>query len=187
MMRNHSKGGYTLIELMVSVAVFAIVMLAATAAYLSFINYNRRASQVATLMNTLSFALDGMARDIRTGTDYACSGSCSDSGETEFTFIDADQCVVTYRYSGAILYKSRENTVPGCIARSNVPVVSPEVTPGVTLTDVKFYLRGTAAADQRQTLATIVIRGTTEIVETGQAIPFSIETSATSRVPDAGN
>lgn len=197
MMRTMTtRRGYTLIELMVSVAIFAIVMLAATAAYLAFVNYNRRAAQVASLLNGLSFGLDAVARDIRTGTDYSCSVSgttCTttqqSSGVSTFYFTDADGCSVTYRFSAGVLSKSvvGEETPDGfdCVAKTDVGVVGGDTTPGVTIDSVKFYVRGAKNDDSLQPLATLVIRGSTLIVDTGEEIPFSIETSATSRVPDA--
>lgn len=183
MFRTDMKG-YTLIELMVSVALFSIVMLAATAAYLSFVNYNRRATQVASLMTALSFAVDSVARDIRTGTAYGCSGTCSSSGNATFSFVDANGCVSEYQFASGVLSKTTENTGAGCVARTAIPLIGSAVTPGVTLDSVKFYVRGVSAGDYIQPIATVVLRGTTEIVDTGELIPFAIETSATSRVPD---
>lgn len=184
MFLHERKRGYTLIELMVSVALFSVVMLAATAAYLSFVNYNRRATQVASLMNVLSFAVDSVARDIRTGTSYGCSGSCSSSGNSTFSFVDANGCVSRYQFSSGVLSKTTENTVTGCVARTAIALIGPTVTPGVTLDSVTFYVRGVSPLDYIQPIATVVLRGSTEIVDTGELIPFSIETSSTSRVPD---
>ncbi len=185
---KRSFRGYTLIELIVSVAIFAIVMLAATGAYLAFINYNRRATQNAALMSSLSFAIDSMARDIRTGTNYACSatgpGACSSSGVDRFYFTDADGCEVDYRFTGSALLRTTDDTVNGCEARTNVPIIRSDVTPGITLNDVTFYVRGTVLNDRTQGFVTIVVSGTTLIVDTGEELPFSIETSATSRIPD---
>lgn len=67
-MRYSLVKGFTLIELMVSLSIFVIIMLSATSAYLSFIAYNRQAQTTSTVVNSVSFSIDNMARDMRTGT-----------------------------------------------------------------------------------------------------------------------
>lgn len=181
--------GYTLVELIVSVAIFAIVMLSATASYLAFVNYNRRAMQYGTLMNSLAFAVDAMSRDIRTGKDYACDGGCLFGGNSSIDFIDANGCEVSYEYNATAkeLEKHMQATVTGsgCEDRDTV-LVSPSVTPGITLTSTVFYVRGEETDDETQPLATVVLAGTTLIVDTGEEVPFNIQTTSTSRLPDAG-
>lgn len=182
--------GYTLVELIVSVAIFAVVMLSATAAYLGFINYNRRATQYGTLMSSLAFAVDAMARDIRTGTDYDCESGCSSGGTDSITFLDANGCEVTYEFTQAtgLLEKHMELTAGGtnCANRDTV-LIGASVTPGITLTSTVFYVRGEEPDDELQPLATVVLQGTTLIVDTGEEVPFNIQTTSTSRVPEAGN
>ena len=62
--------GYTLVELIVAVGLFALVMLLAAGAYLMMIGVNRQAQGIATGIDNLSFALETMTRSIRTGTNY---------------------------------------------------------------------------------------------------------------------
>ncbi len=176
-----SQKAYTLVELLVSVSIFAIVMLGATTAYLSFISYNRQAQTTATVINTLFFAVDGAARDIRAGSGYTCSGGCSSSGNNAITFTDASACTVTYsKVSNAIV---RTVSGSGCTALTNVAITDPSVTVSTLL----FYVRGTAtyaSGDRVQPMATIVIKGSATVPNSTTQIPFQIETGATQRLPD---
>lgn len=73
--------GFTLIELMVSLTVFAIVMMVSTGSLLTFIDANAKAQAVYEATTNLSFALDSMTREIRTGYSYNCpSGTLSSTG-----------------------------------------------------------------------------------------------------------
>src|SRR3989344_7842968 len=68
-----SDKGFTLIEVVVSVALFSIVMVVCVTALLALVNANRKAQALQSVMNNLSIALDDMARNVRMGTNYHCS------------------------------------------------------------------------------------------------------------------
>ncbi len=73
-------------EMMVAIAVFSVVMVTAMSALLNVIDANNKARAIKTAINNISFALEGISKDMRMGTDYACardnepSGDCSDGG-----------------------------------------------------------------------------------------------------------
>ena len=68
--------GFTLVEMIVSVALFGIVMLVAVGALLSVVAANRQSQAIKTVINNLNFALESMSRNILTGSNYRCpSGS----------------------------------------------------------------------------------------------------------------
>lgn len=61
--------------MMVSIAIFAIVMTMSMGALLNIIDINKKSQSVKTIMDNLDFALEEMARDIRFGTGYSGSGT----------------------------------------------------------------------------------------------------------------
>ncbi|HVZ75812.1 MAG TPA: type II secretion system protein [Candidatus Paceibacterota bacterium] len=87
------KRGFTLIELMVSVAIFSVVMTLALGSLLSISTAERKAETIRTAVSNLSFALDSMTRSIRTGINYHCgiSGTvtspqdCGYSGDNPYS------------------------------------------------------------------------------------------------------
>lgn len=67
----HTRG-FTLIEMIVALGVFALVITIAIGALLSLIATNQRLQAEQSVMTNLAFALDSMTREIRTGYNYVC-------------------------------------------------------------------------------------------------------------------
>lgn len=85
MMRNKLKqtnkqNGFTLIEMIVSLAIFAVVVTTAVGALLAVVATNRQLQSEQSIMTNLTFALDSMTREMRTGFSYYCASDSSDSG-----------------------------------------------------------------------------------------------------------
>ena len=66
------QSGFTLIEMIVSLALFSVVITIAVGALLTLINTNAQLQSEQNVLTNLSFTLDSMAREIRTGTNYFC-------------------------------------------------------------------------------------------------------------------
>lgn len=75
-----STRGFTLIEMIVSLGVFAIVVTITTGALLTLVYSNQRYQNEQNVMTNLSFALDSMTREMRMGTNYYCASAGSASG-----------------------------------------------------------------------------------------------------------
>ncbi len=67
--------GFTLVEMIVSLAIFSVVAVIAIGALLKVIDANKKAQSIQSSVTNLNFALESMSRDIRTGTDIECSTS----------------------------------------------------------------------------------------------------------------
>jgi prepilin-type N-terminal cleavage/methylation domain-containing protein len=64
--------GFTLIEIMVSLALFTVVAVIAVGAFLKIIDANEQSQSLQTAMNNTSFALESMVREMRVGSNYYC-------------------------------------------------------------------------------------------------------------------
>lgn len=71
--------GFTLIEMIVSLAIFSLVATVSVGALLVLVAGNQQLQQEQSVMTNLSFALDSMSREIRTGTNYFCVSESSAS------------------------------------------------------------------------------------------------------------
>ena len=71
------KNGFTLIEIMISLGIFAIVAVIAVGALLKVLDANKKAQSIQDAVTNLSFAMETMSRDLRTGTKYDCGTSYS--------------------------------------------------------------------------------------------------------------
>ncbi len=114
--RTCLRGGFTLVEMMVAIAVFSIVMVTAMSALLNVIDANNKARAIKTAVNNVNFALDSISRDMRVGTEY----SCSDDGGASF----GGDCP---NGGDAISFKSKKDGEPYLFYRyvPRVPGVSP--------------------------------------------------------------
>lgn len=173
--------GYTLIELIVSVGLFAIIMLLASGAYLMMISVNQQAQNMTTGIDNLSFAIESITHTIRTGSAYSCGASlgvaCANgAANTEFTFKDENSRTVTYSLSGGAIHQ----LVNGQDSSLTDPL-------SVTITGLTFYAFDTPAlssGDTKQARVTVSISGTTQAGPGKPAQNFTIQTGATMRGSD---
>lgn len=156
-------GGYTLVELIVAMGVFAIIMTLAAGAYFVVLGVNREARAVSTNIDNLSFALENMTRSIRTGTGYCqVLGGCSPS---TFTFTDSRGVATSYTLSGTEIRKNG----------------TPITDSAVTIEVLNFTVTGdTPGFSDGQPRVTIIIRGTV-VTGPGASVPFTVQTGATMR------
>ena len=136
--KNSLYSGYTLVELIIAIGLFSIIMTLSSGAYLMMIGLNRQAQGIATGINDLSFAIETMTRDIRTGSLYSCGiglglGDCP-LGSSSFSFKNKDSLTVSYGLSGSSLQKTI-NATQEVLTDSSV-----------TISSFTVYVSGTAPA-----------------------------------------
>ena len=165
--------GYTLVELIVAVGLFALIMTLAAGAYLVMISVSRQTQAISIGIDNLAFALETMTRTIRTGTGYSCSAApgeavdCTNGG-SNFSVMSPGGAPTTYRLSGDALIQNGTALTD----------------PSVTVTSLTFYAYGTAKPpDTRQPMVVIVMSGTVSSGP-GKTTPFTVETAATMRGTD---
>ncbi|HEX8993662.1 MAG TPA: type II secretion system protein [Candidatus Paceibacterota bacterium] len=158
--------GFTLIEMMVAVALFTIVMTIAIGALTSVIGADRKAQSIQTAVDNLDFALNDMSHFVRTGTVFHCTDG---SGDTFSLMGDPTKPQSCSSYGSSYLSvegSSGSQTNPndqivyvfapastcgagfngGCILKSTqsgatgtfVPITSPEVS----IDSARFYVSG---------------------------------------------
>lgn len=187
-MRN--ERGYTLIEMTVAVGLFSLVMLLATGAFLKFISLDKRARSTSEVANNLTFAVDSMARSIRTGQNYRCGGegqgpNCwsTQTSRSTFSVLDDDGRTVTY------LLKT-DGSIGRCTTTTGASCTSANATsltdPRITIQGLSFYVRGvgttTAAEKFVQPHVLFTIHGYMRPEADGPTLDFTIETMATQRL-----
>jgi prepilin-type N-terminal cleavage/methylation domain-containing protein len=184
-----STRGFSLIEMMVAVALFSIVMVVSTGALLALIDATRKAQALQSVMNNLNIALDGMVRSIRMGHVYHCGnlGTRTDprdcaSGDVLFAFEAfggdtnsiSDQWVYWFDPVAKRIYKSENGGSTG------FAITAPEVQ----IESMNFYVSGTTVADGKQPKVVITMRGTAGAEKIKTRTTFSIQATAAQRVLD---
>lgn len=166
--------GYTLVELIIAVGIFALVMMLAAGSYLIMISLHRETQAKITGINNLSYALDTLTREIRTGINYNCggAGNCP-GGASTLTFTNEQGATVSYSLAN------------GAVAKTSGGVTTPLTDPSVQVSALTFYASGTSRApsDYLQSRVTIVISGTVSSGP-GKTVPFTVETGASMRGSD---
>lgn len=178
-MKNKRRRGYTLVELIVSVGLFALIMTLAAGAYLIVIGVNRQTEGISSGIDNLSFALETMTRTIRTGTNYGCPIAGTDcSGGNTFSVENSSGYTVSYSYvhNGAITQQIGSGAAVSL------------TDPSISITSLTFYTTGVepyhANGDIKQARVTIVVSGT--VLGESKTVPvaFTVETGATMRGSD---
>lgn len=67
--------GFTIIETLVSLALFSIVVVMFGGVVVSVIGINKRNQIISGVVNNLNYSVDSMVRDIKTGYAYRCDAS----------------------------------------------------------------------------------------------------------------
>ena len=191
----HDGRGFTLVEMIVAVALFAIVMLVSVGALLSLTAANRKAQALQSVMNNLNVALDGMVRSIRMGSNYHCglgtfseARDCSDSnGGTALAFepfggnpnVSTDQWVYLFDIDGTFCGKNRI-----CKSETGGEPYLAITAPEVSIDYMKFYVVGTTRRDTTQPKVVITVRGTAGAANVKTSATFSIQATAVQRLLD---
>ena len=182
-MKNKITYGFTLIELMVAIGLFASIMTIAASAYLTMIHVSQQAQAISTGIDNVSFALESMTRDIRSGSAYGCGQTSGTNcpypnGENEFTFTDANGNAITYKLaSGSI--QEQKGISPTWVSLTD---------PSVTITSLVFYVSGVGSysttGDTQQPYVTIIVSGSVPSSPGRAPQPFTVESSAAWRGSD---
>lgn len=170
--------GYTLLELIVSVGIFSLIMLAVSSAYLTLIKLDRETRAVNDIINNLSFAVDSLGREMRTGHSYDCNpatpatlDNCT-SGGGSFAFTDSNGRSVEYELSNGQIVATIDSGAPFALT-----------DPRIVISDLTFYVRGAQSGDGIQPQTILVIQGDVYINPT-RSVGTSVEVTATQRLLD---
>ncbi len=193
-MAKQTRPGFTLIEMMVAVSIFAIVMMIGVGALLALIDTNKRAQAINSVMNNVNAAVESMSRSIRVGTTYHChtgaatpfpstlstTQDCTDGGGVLFAFEkpsgdrDDDGDQVVYRINGTQI----ERNLFSGVADKWVAMTAPEVS----IDSLEFYVLGSDSSDSIQPRVVMVIQGSANVP--GGVTNFSVQSSVTQRLID---
>lgn len=158
--------GFTLIEMMVAVALFAVVMTGSLAALLSMHSVQKKTESLRIVNDNLNFALESMMREIRSGSGYSVN-------------IAGDSFSFTNSVSESITYKLDGNRIKRIKGASSFQVTAPEAI----VTTLHFNLQGEGAGDG-QPRVIINIEGYAGAIEKEKS-ELKLQTTVSQRQLDA--
>ena len=195
---SNCSRGFTLIEMLVSITLFAIVMVVCVGALLSLVGANKKAQALESVMNNLNISLDDMVRSIREGSNYNCGGmgvpnlttghnaDCTTNPSNIFSFTPYG--AVTSNANGRTVYEcvACSGTTGGYMERSEDGGAhfSPLTAPEVSITHMNFYVIGTQQGDTTQPRVIITIDGTAGGGNVKTTTSFHLQATAVQRALD---
>jgi prepilin-type N-terminal cleavage/methylation domain-containing protein len=175
MLSNKSQKGFSLIELMVAVSIFAIVMLIGVGAILAIVNGNKKNQSMQIAINNLNYAIENITRLMKTGNSFALDngiGICGAPSTSSITFNTVDGENVTVRLQDDSLYYD-ENSANGYSA----PITAPEI-------EISKLCFTVVDDEDTQPAIIMLIQGVAYGNREDVSTDFSIHTSVTQRSVD---
>lgn len=213
-LRLQNSQGFTLLEMMVSVSIFTIVMTISIGAILTLDGSLQKAKTMRAAVENVSFALEGMAKKIRTGDFINCSTDPANNfevvgatnnisprdcpnGGRRITFLYAEQNeYVSYQFRSGAIEVGTYNILRTPADESNNVLTGSDVT----IEDMKFYVTGACPPEANRSGKTSYcsspdspnLQPLIKITLTGRANPgkassdtrFTIQTTVSPRILD---
>jgi prepilin-type N-terminal cleavage/methylation domain-containing protein len=157
--------GFTLVEMIVSLGLFAVVATVSLGALVHIVSANKKAQTLQSAITNLNFALETMSREMRVGSDYRCyfdtdnvtsftSGeACEIDTHEQVAFHSSKtlangsggtcKAIIAYRFvdpsSGQIAFQKAEQQ--SCGQTLGINDFSPLISTGdVTLTNIRLSI-----------------------------------------------
>ena len=171
---------------MIAVSLFLIVVTIGIGSLLNATSLNRKSQNTRSIMDNLSFIMEDISKNLRTGYNYHCSNSLSNlstplscaSGGGIISFkssSDGGQWVYEILSDGTL-----QKSISGGAAGTFVTLTPPEIKISPTSS---FSVTGAEAGDNLQPFVTIKLIGTITS-ENNVITPFSLQTSVSQRMID---
>lgn len=195
--RKVGEKGFTIIEMMIAIAIFLIVITIGISALMNLYSVNRKAQNMRNILDGLSFAMEDMSRNIRTGYNYSCLIKGQNYSVSELS--DARDCIsgVNNGRGIAFEYSDGDTTIfndqwvyfidGGKLYRStDAAVTKVQLTPDEVVLDGNawsFSVYGSLNTDTQQPI--VILRLVGKILDNrGGDTPFSLQTTVSQRLID---
>ncbi|HUO56285.1 MAG TPA: type II secretion system protein [Candidatus Paceibacterota bacterium] len=205
------KAGFTLIEMLVSLSIFAIVMVVCVGALLALVGADKKAQALESAMNSLNVAIDEMVRSAREGTsfdgNYSEPYGCSSNNDSDTNDCTGGTQTFSFEPFGGgqtYEYKYQPNGQGGCFAgtpgggclmlskdggNSFLPVTGSDIS----INSLEFYVLGTkpgcdtgsgSSCTPEQPRVIITVDGTVYGGMVKDSTSFHLQTTVEQRVLD---
>jgi len=160
-----NKRGFTLIETLVSLALFSVVLVITGGVIVSILDINKKNQLVSGVVSNLNYSIDSMIRDIKTGYLYKCNytGTTDVSGlksdPVSISKSDCDSITLISTITGEDVVVSYKKVTPVDSPNSYIektiypvgggPTESYSITDknNVDITDMYLYVENPASLD----------------------------------------
>lgn len=102
--RFRVRAGFTLVEIMVAVSLFAVVAVITTGALVTASNVNRKAQAIKVAIDNLNFAIDSMVLNLQSGELYHCIQNANSITGWDSTYSYSGACSAINPYGDGIAF-----------------------------------------------------------------------------------
>jgi Tfp pilus assembly protein PilW len=194
--RASTNRGFSLVEMLVAVGIFMSIMTIAISSLISIIGANKKAQAIKSTIDSVTFAVENISREMRMGTGYECSidnitfnSSCLDAsnnnvGGTGVRYINNSKYGIIYKFSNGVLTRVE---CPGANYSCGLPAVDLiSADSGAKINDMRFYIIGAdkefdPIATRTQPRAIITISGLIS-AKGNNDTSFNLQTSVSQRI-----
>ncbi len=197
-----TDGGFTLVEVMIAMAIFTVIITIGMESVLSAMQQHRSSQNMRTVMDSLNFAMEDIARNIRLGTNIRCESlGDSDAFDSTTLAVLPENCPSG---SNKIFFNDFQGNHLAYIITLGAPlgtgighqivkqqgddpaiaqIISP---PGVVIDTLRsgFTVRGALTSPDDSGQPTVIIRLAGKITSQGVDSKFAIETAVVLRSLD---
>lgn len=199
--------GYTIIETMIAISLFIIIVMAGMGALLNANLLHQKSRDMRSILDNLSFIMEDISRNVRTGYNYHCIDVDNFSLATLSTVKSGGDCWgISFESASGSTSNQSDQWVyfirnDGKIFRAtSAPYTNPDIDPAshfiqlnsneVLVDPATSYFSVTgaehvSAGDKKQPFVTIKLDGT--ITYKNIISPFVLQTSMSQRLIDVGN
>lgn len=177
--QRQKNKGFTLVEMLVSIALFSIVLVVTLGSIMTIVDVNRKSQSLTIVMNDLNFALENITRSVKTG-------EIQDGSTPEELYVIEDLGGilrdVKYRFTNEGKITRRIKPIDGDWS-GEVAITSEQIK----IDDARFEIYGSGVAgDSKQPRVLITIAGTALVGPTISS-KFHIQTTVSQRRLEIGN
>lgn len=192
---SHRSRGFTLLEMIIALGIFAVIAVIATGSLVSILDANRKAQAEKSVANNLHFAFENMSRNLRMGHSYHCGSAgvitepldCPNTSDSFISFVSAEGDIVAYRQGEET---RADGTVVKMIKRavrhpgdSGPLVFVPLTAPEISVEQLQFFVGGAPSSDKKQPRVLILANGVMKARGNIES-RFNIETLVSQRLLD---
>ncbi len=163
-MTSRFKKGFSIVEMLVAVALFSAVALMSIASLFALADANEKARSARTAMDSIGYMFDGMVREIRLGSKYYCQQSATpaiqltsglnvqkceyvknnaSSGGLYLLFRDRIGKIMAYRFANNCIERKTTDVSWSTSYGDNLSGYSCLTSSNITIERFRFYVYGT--------------------------------------------
>lgn len=131
------KRGFTLLEMIISVGIFSVLIVASIGVTLGISNAQAKAANIQAILDNIRFSLELVTKEMRTGSGYQLSAICAQRGsEISFTTSSGERRIYFLNPTTEVIMRAKEPLISADC--TNIAKVKPFTAEEVAVERLNF-------------------------------------------------